>query len=77
MLIGLGSNWFSGDSVVEAILDELRAIREKLEGIEAMVRALLEREIEEDEPLPDEIEAIESDDEPLELDELRKRIARE
>ncbi len=51
---------------------ELEEIRRKLETIESMVRLLLEREIPEDEPLPDEIEAIESEDELISLEDVRK-----
>ncbi len=51
---------------------ELEEIRRKLDTIESMVRLLLERGIPEDEPLPDEIEAIESEDELISLEDVRK-----
>ncbi len=52
---------------------ELEEIKRKLETIESMVRLLLERGIPEDEPLPDEVEAIESEDELISLDTIRKK----
>ncbi len=51
---------------------ELEEIKRKLEKIESMVRLLLERGIPEDEPLPDEVEAIELEDELISLDAVRK-----
>ena len=52
---------------------ELEEIKRKLETIESMVRLLLERGIPEDKPLPDEVEAIESEDELISLDTIRKK----
>ncbi|RLG42016.1 MAG: hypothetical protein DRN78_03620 [Thermoproteota archaeon] len=53
---------------------ELNEIKKKLETLESMIRLLLERGIPEDEPLPDEIEAIESEDELISLEEARKSL---
>jgi len=41
-----------------------------------MLRFIIERNIEEVEPLPDEIEAIESGDELVDLDEIKQKLAR-
>ena len=53
---------------------ELNESKKKLETLESMIRLLLERGIPEDEPLPDEIEAIESEDELISLEEARKSL---
>lgn len=41
-----------------------------------MLRFIIERNIEEVEPFPDEIEAIESGDELVDLDEIKQKLAR-
>ncbi len=53
---------------------KLEDIRRKLETLESMVRLLLERGIPEDEPLPDEVEAIESEEELISLEEAKKLL---
>ena len=53
---------------------KLEDIRRKLETLESMVKLLLERGIPEDEPLPDEIEAIESEDELISLEDAKKLL---
>ena len=50
---------------------KLEDIRRKLETLESMVKLLLERGIPEDEPLPDEVEAIESEDELISFEGMR------
>ena len=44
--------------------------------MESMLRFIIEKNIEEEEPLPDEIEAIESKDELVDLDEIKQRLSR-
>jgi len=39
-----------------------------------MLRFIIEKNIEEEEPLPDEIEAIKSKDELVDLDEIKQRL---
>ena len=53
---------------------KLEDIKRKLETLESMVRLLLERGIPEDEPLPDEVEAIESEDELISLEDAKKLL---
>ncbi len=53
---------------------KLEDIRRKLETLESMVKLLLERGIPEDEPLPDEVEAIESEDELISLEDAKKLL---
>ena len=53
---------------------EIEEIRRSLRNIESMLRYILERNIEEDDASPDEIEAIEMDDELISLDKLRKSL---
>ena len=53
---------------------KLEDIKRKLETLESMVRLLLERGIPEDEPLPDEVEAIESEDELISLENAKKLL---
>lgn len=40
------------------------------------MRFIIERNIEEVEPLPDEIEAIDADDEIIDLDEIKRKLMR-
>ncbi len=53
---------------------KLEDIKRKLETLESMVRLLLERGIPEDEPLPDEVGAIESEDELISLEDAKKLL---
>ncbi len=56
------------------ILVEIREIKERLEKLEAMLRFIIERHVEEDEPLPDEAEAIRTRDELVDLNEVKRRL---
>ena len=56
------------------LLSEIREIKERLARVESMLRFIIERNVEEVEPLPDEIEAIESKDELVDLDEIKRRL---
>lgn len=58
------------------LLSEIREIKKRLARVESMLRFIIERNIEEVEPLPDEIEAIESGDELVDLDEIKQKLAR-
>jgi len=53
---------------------EIRELKERLARVESLLRLLLERHVQEDEPLPDEIEAIESKEELVELEEIKERL---
>jgi len=55
---------------------EIREIKEKLARVESMLRFIIERNIGEDEPLPDEIEAIKAEDELVDLDEIKRKLMR-
>lgn len=39
-----------------------------------MLRFIIERNVEEEEPLPDEIEAIESEDELIDINEIKRKL---
>ena len=56
------------------ILTELREIKEKLTKVESMLRFIIEKNVGEEEPLPDEVEALESTDELVDLDEVKKQL---
>ncbi len=56
------------------LLSELREIKENLAKVEAMLRLIIERGVEEEEPLPDEVEAIESSDELVDFDEVKQKL---
>ena len=56
------------------LLSEIREIKERLARVESMLRFIIERNVEEVEPLPDEIEAIESKDELVDLDEIKRKL---
>ena len=59
------------------LLLEIREIKERPARVESMLRFIIERNIiEEAEPLPDEIEAIESEDELVDLDEIKQKLTR-
>ena len=56
------------------LLLEIREIKERLARLESMLRFIIERNIEETEPLPDEIDAIKSEDELIDLDEIKQKL---
>jgi len=56
------------------LLSEIKEIKEKLARLESMLRFIIERNIEEEEPLPDEIEAIESKDELIDINEIKRKL---
>ena len=56
------------------LLSEIREIKERLARLESMLRFIMEKDIEEEEPLPDEIEAIESKDELMDLNEVKRKL---
>jgi len=56
------------------LLSEIKEIKERLARVESMLRFIIEKNIEEVEPLPDEIEAIESEDELVDLDEIKRKL---
>ena len=56
------------------LLSEIKEIKERLARLESMLRFIIERNIEEDEPLPDEIEAIESKDELIDINEIKRKL---
>jgi len=56
------------------LLSEIREIKERLARVESMLRFIIEKNIEEVEPLPDEIEAIKSKDELVDLDEIKRKF---
>ncbi|HIH90184.1 hypothetical protein [Ignicoccus hospitalis] len=58
------------------LLSEIREIKERPTRVECMLRFIIERNIEEVEPLPDEIEAIDADDEIIDLDEIKRKLMR-
>ena len=58
------------------LLSEIREIKERLAKLESMLRYIIERNIEEAEPFPDEVEAIRSDDELIDLNEIKQRLLR-
>ena len=57
------------------LLSEIREIKRKLLQIESMLRLIVEKNLADEEPLPDEVEAIQSRDELIGLDEIKKRLA--
>ncbi len=56
------------------LLSEIREIKERLARVESMLRFIIERNIEEVEPLLDEIEAIKLDDELVDFDEIKRKL---
>ena len=58
------------------LLSEIREIKERLARVESMLRFIIEKNIEEAEPLPDEVEAIKSEDELVDLDEIERKLKR-
>jgi len=59
------------------LLSEIKEIKERLARLESMLRFIIERNIEEEEPLPDEIEAIESKDELIDINEIKRKLIEE
>ena len=58
------------------LLSEIREIMESLARVESMLRFIIEKNIEEVELLPDEIEAIEAKDELVDRNEIKQRLSR-
>ncbi len=58
------------------VLSEIREVRERLSRIESMLRFIIERNIMEDDALPDEASAIESDDELVDYRSVRDQLVR-
>ncbi len=56
------------------LLSEIKEIKERLARLESMLRFIIERNIEEEEPLPDEVEAIESKDELIDINEIKRKL---
>ena len=56
------------------LLSEIREIKERLARAESMLRFIIEKNIKEEESLPDEIEAIESKDELVDLDKIKRKL---
>jgi len=56
------------------LLSEIKEIKEKLARLESMLRFIIERNIGEEEPLPDEIEAVESKDELIDINEIKRKL---
>jgi len=57
------------------LLSEIREIKERLAKVESMLRYIIEKNLEEEEPLPDEIEAIKSKDELIDLSDIKRKLA--
>ena len=58
------------------MLSEIREVRERLSRIESMLRFIIERNIMEDDALPDEVSAIESDDELVDYKSVRDQLVK-
>jgi len=58
------------------LLSEIKEIKERLARPESMLHFIIERNIEEEEPLPDKIEAIESEDELIDINEINRKLNR-
>jgi len=56
------------------LMSEIKEIKERLARLESMLRFIIERNIEEEEPLPDEIEAIESKEELIDINEIKRKL---
>ena len=56
------------------VLSEIREVRERLSRIESMLRFIIEKNILEDEALPDEVSAIESEDELIDYRSVREKL---
>ncbi len=57
------------------LLSEIREIKERLAKVESMLRYIIEKNLEEEEPLPDEVEAIKSKDELIDLSDIKRKPA--
>ncbi|BES80465.1 hypothetical protein [Pyrodictium abyssi] len=58
------------------LLSGIREIKRRLAQIESMPRLVVEKNLAEEEPLPDEVEAIQSRDELVDLDEVKRKLLR-
>jgi len=58
------------------VLSEIRKVGERLSRIESMLRFIIERNIMEDDALPDEASAIESDDELIDYKSVRNQLVK-
>ena len=58
------------------MLSEIREVRERLSRIESMLRFIIERNIMEDDALPDEASAIKSDDELVDYRSVRDQLVK-
>ncbi len=58
------------------MLSEIRKVGERLSRIESMLRFIIERNIMEDDALPDEASAIESDDELIDYKSVRDQLVK-
>lgn len=58
------------------VLSEIRKVGERLSRIESMLRFIIERNIMEDDALPDEASAIESDDELIDYKSVRDQLVK-
>ncbi len=56
------------------VLSEIREVRERLSRIESMLRFIIERNIMEDDALPDEVSAIGSEDELVNYRRVRSQL---
>ena len=56
------------------VLSEIREVRERLSRIESMLRFIIEKNVLEDEALPDEVSAIESEDELIDYRSVREKL---
>jgi len=56
------------------LLSEIKEIKERLARLESMLRFIIERNMEEKEPLPGEIKAIESRDELIDINEIKRKL---
>jgi len=56
------------------LLSEIKEIKERLARLESMLRFIIERNVEEEEPLPDEIKAVESKDELIDINEIKRKL---
>jgi len=57
------------------LLSEIREIKERLAKVESMLCYIIEKNLEEEEPLPNEIEAIKSKDELIDLSDIKRKLA--
>ena len=55
------------------VLSEIREIKERLGRVESMLQLIIERNLEAG-PLPDEVDAITSEDELIDLEEVKQKL---